>query len=35
MLSCNCFLNAESSQKAHMHAYIYVLIATLRLMEIL
>lgn len=35
MLSCNCFLNAENSNKAHMHACTYVLTAMLRLMEIL
>lgn len=35
MLSCNCFLNAENSNKAHMHARTYMLTAMLRLMEIL
>lgn len=35
MLSCNCFLNAENSNKAHMHACTYMLTAMLRLMEIL
>lgn len=34
MLSCNCFLNAENSNKAHMHACTYMLTAMLRLMEI-
>lgn len=26
MLYCNCFLNVENSQKAHMHTYLYMLL---------